>query len=218
MENKKVITLKHILTELKQPKFKRLPLSYGLSDLSPIIDAETMQEHYTKHYKGYTDKFNAACDEFNYASDKHGLMERAIDICKKHYKKDVIRNNGGGYINHMLYFENMTPDYKAPSAKLKAMIADAFGSFAEFKDQFKQAGLDRFGSGWVWLCNDNGKLEICSTANQDNPYIDSGCSGTPILAMDVWEHAYYLKHRSKRASYINDFFRVVDWGVVETRL
>ena len=112
----------------------------------------------------------------------------------------------------------MTPNYKAPSAKLKAMIDDAFGSFTEFKEQFKQAGLDRFGSGWVWLCNDNGKLEICSTANQDNPYIDSGCSGIPILGMDVWEHAYYLKHRSKRGSYINDFFRVIDWKVVEERL
>ena len=112
----------------------------------------------------------------------------------------------------------MTPDYKAPSAKLKAMIDDAFGSFTEFKDQFKQAGLDRFGSGWVWLCNDNGKLEISSTANQDNPYIESRRSGTPILAMDVWEHAYYLKHQSKRGSYINDFFRVIDWKVVEERL
>ena len=218
MENSKMITLKRILTESKQPEFKRLPLTYELTDLSPIIDAETMQEHYTKHYKGYTDKFNSACTEFNYTSNKHGLLERAIDICKKYYKKDVIRNNGGGYINHLLYFENMTPNYKAPSSKLKAMLDDAFGSISEFKEQFKQAGLDRFGSGWVWLCVNNGKLEISTTSNQDNPYFDSSISGTPILAMDVWEHAYYLKHQSKRASYINDFFRVIDWQVVETRI
>ena len=210
--------LMSILTEAKEQEFKRLPLAYELSALNPIIDTDTMEEHYKKHYKGYTDKFNAVCKEFKYSSDKHGYLNRAIDIFKKHYKKDTVRNNGGGYINHLLYFENMTPNYKAPSAKLKAMIDDAFGSFTEFKEQFKQAGLDRFGSGWVWLCNDNGKLEICSTANQDNPYIDSGCSGIPVLGMDVWEHAYYLKHRSKRGSYINDFFRVIDWKVVEERL
>ena len=98
------------------------------------------------------------------------------------------------------------------------MLDDAFGSISEFKEQFKQAGLDRFGSGWVWLCANNGKLEISTTSNQDNPYFDSSISGTPILAMDVWEHAYYLKHQSKRASYINDFFRVIDWQVVETRI
>jgi superoxide dismutase, Fe-Mn family len=207
-----------ILMEAKDQDFKRLPLAYNLSALNPTIDTDTMEEHYKKHYAGYTDKFNAACKEFNCLSDKHGYLNRAIDIIKRHYKKDAIRNNGGGYINHLLYFENMTPDYKAPSAKLKAMIDDAFGSFTEFKDQFKQAGLDRFGSGWVWLCNDNGKLEISSTANQDNPYIESRRSGTPILAMDVWEHAYYLKHQSKRGSYINDFFRVIDWKVVEERL
>ena len=210
--------LMSILTESKQQDFKRLPLSYKLSDLDPIIDTATMEEHYKKHFKGYTDKFNAACKEFKYLSDKHGLLQRALDICKKHYKKDVIRNNGGGYINHLLYFENMTPNYKAPSAKLSAMIDDAFGSLTEFKEQFKQAGLDQFGSGWVWLCNNDGKLDIKSTANQDNPAFEPGMGDLPILGMDVWEHAYYLKHRSKRGSYINDFFRVIDWQVVEERL
>jgi Fe-Mn family superoxide dismutase len=210
--------LMSILTESKHQDFKRLPLSYKLSDLDPIIDTATMEEHYKKHFKGYTDKFNAACKEFKYSSDKHGLLQRALDICKKHYKKDVIRNNGGGYINHLLYFENMTPNYKAPSAKLSAMINDAFGSLTEFKEQFKQAGLDQFGSGWVWLCNNNGKLDIKSTANQDNPAFEPGMGDLPILGMDVWEHAYYLKHRSKRGSYINDFFRVIDWQVVEDRL
>tara|TARA_R100000030_G_scaffold81731_1_gene64469 strand:- start:982 stop:1620 length:639 start_codon:yes stop_codon:yes gene_type:complete len=210
--------LMSILTESKQQDFKRLPLSYKLSDLDPIIDTATMEEHYKKHFKGYTDKFNAACKEFKYSSDKHGLLQRALDICKKHYKKDVIRNNGGGYINHLLYFENMTPNYKAPSAKLSAMIDDAFGSLTEFKEQFKQAGLDQFGSGWVWLCNNDGKLDIKSTANQDNPAFEPGMGDLPILGMDVWEHAYYLKHRSKRGSYINDFFRVIDWQVVEDRL
>ena len=210
--------LMSILTEGKQQDFKRLPLSYKLSDLDPIIDTATMEEHYKKHFKGYTDKFNAACKEFKYSSDKHGLLQRALDICKKHYKKDVIRNNGGGYINHLLYFENMTPNYKAPSAKLSAMIDDAFGSLTEFKEQFKQAGLDQFGSGWVWLCNNDGKLDIKSTANQDNPAFEPGMGDLPILGMDVWEHAYYLKHRSKRGSYINDFFRVIDWQVVEDRL
>jgi Fe-Mn family superoxide dismutase len=210
--------LMSILTESKQQDFKRLPLSYKLSDLDPIIDTATMEEHYKKHFKGYTDKFNAACKEFKYSSDKHGLLQRALDICKKHYKKDAIRNNGGGYINHLLYFENMTPSYKAPSAKLSAMIDDAFGSLTEFKEQFKQAGLDQFGSGWVWLCNNDGKLDIKSTANQDNPAFEPGMGDLPILGMDVWEHAYYLKHRSKRGSYINDFFRVIDWQVVEDRL
>ena len=210
--------LMSILTEGKQQDFKRLPLAYKLSALNPIIDTATMEEHYKKHFKGYTDKFNAACKELKCKSDKHGLIDRAVDICKRYHKKDVIRNNAGGYINHLLYFENMTPDYKAPSAKLSAMIDDAFGSLSEFKEQFKQAGLDQFGSGWVWLCNNNGKLEIYCTANQDNPYTDSKCKGIPVLGMDVWEHAYYLKHRSKRGSYINDFFRVVNWQVVEDRL
>ena len=98
------------------------------------------------------------------------------------------------------------------------MINDSFGSFTEFKEEFKQSGLDQFGSGWVWLCANNGKLDIKSTANQDNPAFEPGMGSTPILGMDVWEHAYYLKHRSKRGSYINDFFRVVDWKVVEERL
>ena len=197
--------LMSILTEDKQQDFKRLPLAYKLSALNPIIDTGTMEEHFKKHFKGYTDKFNAACKEFKCTSDKHGLLERAIDICKKHYKKDAIRNNGGGYINHLLYFENMTPDYKAPSVKLKAMIDDAFGSFTEFKEQFKQAGLDQFGSGWVWLCSNNGKLDKqvpnCvpeaklptqgfSDKDQMIMYedeIDSPPEGKPVISLDMYD-------------------------------
>jgi len=212
-----------ILQEQKKPtKLKRLPLSYKLSALEPHIDTATMEEHFGKHYKGYTDKFNDYCDsvikDLKSKSKVHGHVERAIEIVKKHHKKDPVRNNGGGYINHALYFENMTPDYKAPSVKLKTMIEDAFGSMSEFKEQFKQAGLDQFGSGWAWLTQQSGKLKISSTANQENPYMDSAFSGKVLLAMDVWEHAYYLKHRSKRAAYIDAFFRVIDWKIVEGRL
>ena len=212
-----------ILQEQKKPtKLKRLPLSYKLSALEPHIDTATMEEHFGKHYKGYTDKFNDYCDsalnDLRSKSKVHGHVERAIEIVKKHHKKDPVRNNGGGYINHALYFENMTPDYKAPSVKLKTMIEDAFGSMSEFKEQFKQAGLDQFGSGWAWLIQQSGKLKISSTANQENPYMDSAFSGKVLLAMDVWEHAYYLKHRSKRAAYVDAFFRVIDWKVVEGRL
>ena len=212
-----------ILQEQKKPtKLKRLPLSYKLSALEPHIDTATMEEHFGKHYKGYTDKFNDYCDsvikDLKSKSKVHGHVERAIEIVKKHHKKDPVRNNGGGYVNHALYFENMTPDYKAPSVKLKTMIEDAFGSMSEFKEQFKQAGLDQFGSGWAWLTQQSGKLKISSTANQENPYMDSAFSGKVLLAMDVWEHAYYLKHRSKRAAYVDAFFRVIDWKVVEGRL
>jgi Fe-Mn family superoxide dismutase len=208
-----------ILYEQKQStQLKRLPLSYKLSALEPHIDTATMQEHFGKHYKGYTDKFNDAIKDLKIKTKMHGHVEQAIDIVSRKHKKDAIRNNGGGYVNHALYFENMTPDYKAPSVKLKTMIEDAFGSMSEFKEQFKQAGLDQFGSGWAWLTQQSGKLKISSTANQENPYMDSAFSGKVLLAMDVWEHAYYLKHRSKRATYIDAFFRVIDWKVVEGRL
>jgi len=207
------------LNEQKQAiKFKLPKLSYSYNSLQPYIDKETMEEHFDKHFKGYLDKLN---DELNKKSIKVDTKDqiRAIQlILGKYPKNDTIKNNGGGFYNHVLYFENMTPDYKAPSTKFKKMLEENFNTVSEFKEQFKEAGLKQFGSGWVFLIKKGNKLVIESYANQDNPYLDKDFKGKILIAMDVWEHAYYLKHKSQRASYINDFFKVVDYKVAEARL
>ena len=131
----------------------------------------------------------------------------------------ALRNNAGGYFNHNLFWEVINPNNEnVMSDKLKLLIDESFGSFDEFKQTFSKAAASRFGSGWAWLCVKNGKLEVCSTPNQDNPIMPNGCGGSPILALDVWEHAYYLNYQNRRADYINAFFEVVNWGVVSSKL
>jgi len=205
-------------TQNQDVKFKRPKLNYSYTSLQPYIDKETMEEHFDKHFKGYTDKLNAELDEKNIRVKAEDQIQAIQKILGKYPKNNTIKNNGGGFYNHVLYFENMTPDYKAPSAKFRKMLEENFNSFSEFKDKFKEAGLKQFGSGWVFLIKKGNKLVIESYANQDNPYLDKNFKGEILIAMDVWEHAYYLKHKSQRGKYIGDFFRVIDYKVAEERL
>ena len=199
-------------------KFKRPKLNYSYTSLQPYIDKETMEEHFDKHFKGYTDKLNAELDEKKIRVEAEDQIQAIQKILGKYPKNNTIKNNGGGFYNHVLYFENMTPDYKSPSSKFRKMLEENFNSFSEFKDKFKEAGLKQFGSGWVFLIKKGNKLVIESYANQDNPYLDKDFKGEILIAMDVWEHAYYLKHKSQRGKYIGDFFRVIDYKVAEERL
>jgi superoxide dismutase, Fe-Mn family len=210
---------KQKLNEQKQDmKFKVPKLNYSYTSLQPYIDKETMEEHFDKHFKGYTDKLNAELDEKSIRIEAEDQIQAIQIILGKYSKNNTIRNNGGGFYNHVLYFENLTPDYKAPSTKFRKMLEENFNSFSEFKEQFKEAGLKQFGSGWVFLIKKGNKLVIESYANQDNPYLDKDFNGEILIAMDVWEHSYYLKHKSQRGNYIDDFFRVVDYKIAEERL
>ena len=189
-------------------------LDYNYNSLEPYIDAKTMEIHHSKHHQGYTNNLNAAI------KDTDNESRDIIDILKSLDMSDMtLRNNAGGYFNHNLFWEVINPNNEnVMSDKLKLLIDESFGSFDEFKQTFSKAAASRFGSGWAWLCVKNGKLEVCSTPNQDNPIMPNGCGGSPILALDVWEHAYYLNYQNRRADYINAFFEVVNWGVVSSNL
>ena len=190
-------------------------LNYGFSDLEPHIDTRTMQIHHGKHHAGYTNNLNSAIKG---SEDENKPIE---DILKSlDLNNSAIRNNGGGYYNHCLFWEIMSPNGGGePSGGLKNAIEKSFGTFEKFKENFTSACGTRFGSGWGWLCvKSDGSLEICSTPNQDNPLMPGiGCGGTPILGLDVWEHAYYLNYQNRRPDYIKAFFNVVDWRVVSTK-
>ncbi len=195
--------------------FELPKLPYDFNALEPNIDAETMEIHYTKHHKAYTDKLNEAIQ----GTDLEGLTIENI-LINLDKKNAAVRNNGGGYYNHSLFWTIMAPNGGGkPSGDLMDAIEHDFGSFDEMKAKFSKAGATQFGSGWAWLCvMKGGKLEICSTPNQDNPLMqDVGCDGTPILGMDVWEHAYYLKYQNKRPDYIEAFFNVINWTEVSRR-
>ncbi len=186
--------------------FELPQLPYAYDALEPHIDARTMEIHHTKHHNGYTTKLNAAIEGTDFA----GMSIE--DIQANCADNAAVRNNGGGYYNHNLFWEVMSPNGGGtPSGDLAAAIDAAFGSFDAFKEAFSNAAATRFGSGWAWLCVVDGKLEVCSTANQDNPLMGIGCGGTPILGLDVWEHAYYLNYQNRRPDYINAFFNVVNW-------
>jgi superoxide dismutase, Fe-Mn family len=189
--------------------FELPALSYAYNALEPHIDARTMEIHHSKHHQAYTTNLNAAIA----GTELEGKsIHEILKACKD---KPAVRNNGGGFYNHNLFWEVMAPNAGGtPTGELAQAINDAFGTFDNFKVEFAKAGTTRFGSGWAWLCVEGGKLVVCSTANQDNPIMGEGCSGTPILAMDVWEHAYYLNYQNRRPDYINAFFNVVNWEVV----
>ena len=189
-------------------------LDYNYNSLEPYIDAKTMEIHHSKHHQGYTNNLSAA------VKDTDNESRDIVDILKNLDMSDMtLRNNAGGYFNHNLFWEVINPNNEnVMSDKLKLLIDESFGSFDEFKQTFSKAAASRFGSGWAWLCVKNGKLEVCSTPNQDNPIMPNGCGGSPILALDVWEHAYYLNYQNRRADYINAFFEVVNWGVVSSKL
>ncbi|MFT6165771.1 MAG: Fe-Mn family superoxide dismutase [Vicingaceae bacterium] len=189
--------------------FELPKLNYSYDALEPHIDARTMEIHYSKHHAGYTSKLNAAIEG---TSDEEKSIENILSAGNL---SAAVRNNGGGFYNHSLFWDIMSPNGGgAPSGELSEKINEAFGSFEEFKTKFSNAAATQFGSGWAWLCYKDGKLEICSTPNQDNPIMQEGCGGTPILGIDVWEHAYYLNYQNRRPDYINAFFNVVDWNRV----
>ena len=189
--------------------FELPTLKYAYDALEPHIDARTMEIHHSKHHQAYITNLNAAIagTELEVKS-----IEEILKVCKD---KPAVRNNGGGFWNHNLFWEVMAPNAGGvPTGELANAIDEAFGSFDAFKEEFAKAGATRFGSGWAWLCVENGKLVVCSTANQDNPLMGEGCNGTAILAMDVWEHAYYLNYQNRRPDYIQAFFNVINWEVV----
>jgi Fe-Mn family superoxide dismutase len=195
--------------------FQLPDLNYGFDSLEPHIDAKTMQIHHGKHHAGYTSKLNAAVEGTDLEGKSIEDLLSNLDL-----SNSAVRNNGGGYYNHCLFWEIMSPNGGgSPSGNLLAAIEKAFGSFDEFKAEFSKAAATRFGSGWAWLCaHSDGSLEICSTANQDNPIMNGiGCGGSPILGLDVWEHAYYLNYQNRRPDYISGFFNVIDWAKVEEK-
>jgi Fe-Mn family superoxide dismutase len=192
--------------------FELPKLPYAYDALEPHIDARTMEIHHTKHHNGYTTKLNSAIEGTDLEKKSITDILENLDM-----SNGAVRNNGGGFYNHSLFWKMMSSDGGgSPSGDLADAINNAFGSFDTFKQKFSDAAGSRFGSGWAWLCvHKEGKLEICSTPNQDNPIMpDTGCGGQPILGLDVWEHAYYLKYQNKRPDYVSAFFNVINWKKV----
>jgi Fe-Mn family superoxide dismutase len=195
--------------------FELPKLKYAYNALEPHIDARTMEIHHTKHHQGYTNNLNAAIEGTNLAGKTIENILINLDM-----NNGAVRNNGGGFYNHSLFWDVMNPEDKGRlSGELKGAIDAAYGNTDAFKDAFSKAAATRFGSGWAWLCvHKGGKVEICSSPNQDNPLMPGvGCGGTPILGLDVWEHAYYLNYQNRRPDYINAFFNVINWNEVERR-
>lgn len=195
--------------------FELPALPYATDALEPHIDARTMEIHHGKHHNAYVTNLNKAIEGTPMANATIEELMKGLDMSNA-----AVRNNGGGHYNHSLFWTIMGPKGGgSPSGELAQAIDSAFGSFDAFKEKFAQAGATRFGSGWAWLCvHKGGKLEVCSTPNQDNPLMpDTGCGGTPILGLDVWEHAYYLNYQNRRPDYIGAFWNVVDWNAVAAR-
>ena len=195
--------------------FELEKLPYAFDALEPHIDARTMEIHHGKHHAAYTANLNAAIAGTNLEGKSIEELLKNLDM-----NNMALRNNGGGFYNHNLFWKMMSPNGGGnPTGAVADAINSSFGSFEAFKEQFSKAAATRFGSGWAWLCAKDGKLEICSTPNQDNPLMpNSGCSGIPILAIDVWEHAYYLNYQNRRPDYIGAFYNVINWDEVNKRL
>ena len=195
--------------------FELPKLNYAYDALEPNIDARTMEIHHSKHHNGYTNNLNAAIAGTDLENKSIETILENLDMSNM-----AVRNNGGGFYNHSLFWEVMNPVGKEDlSGELKDAILAAYGSFEGFKTAFSKATATQFGSGWAWLCvHKGGKVEVCSTPNQDNPLMPGvSCGGTPILGLDVWEHAYYLNYQNRRPDYIEAFFNVINWKEVETR-
>lgn len=195
-------------------KFELPQLAYAYDALEPHFDAMTMEIHHSKHHAGYTAKLNAAIEGTEYAD-----MSIEEMMAKGESLPGGVRNNGGGFYNHRLFWSILSPNGGGkPSGAIAEAIDRDFGSFEKLQEEFNAAAATRFGSGWAWLCVKNGKLEVCSTPNQDNPLMGIGCSGTPILGLDVWEHAYYLKFQNRRPDYINAFWNLINWEQVQKNM
>lgn len=195
--------------------FQLPELGYAYDALEPHIDARTMEIHHSKHHNGYTTKLNAAIE----GTDLEGQSIEDI-LTNLDMSNGAVRNNGGGFYNHSLFWTVMNPEDRGYlSGELKDAIEAEFGSKDAFIEAFSKAAATQFGSGWAWLCvHKGGKIEVCSTPNQDNPLMPGvSCGGTPILGLDVWEHAYYLNYQNRRPDYIDAFFKVINWNEVERR-
>lgn len=193
--------------------FELPSLTYAYDALEPHIDARTMEIHHSKHHNGYTTNLNNAIADTPLDDQSIEEILKGLDMENK-----AVRNNGGGFYNHRLFWNIMSPNGGGtPGGALGSAIATAFGSFEDFKTAFAKAAATQFGSGWAWLCvHKDGSVDVCATANQDNPLMPGiGCGGTPILGIDVWEHAYYLNYQNRRPDYIEAFFNVIDWKKVE---
>ncbi|NQX83018.1 MAG: superoxide dismutase [Flavobacteriaceae bacterium] len=195
--------------------FELPKLPYAHDALEPHIDVKTMEIHHGKHHQGYTNNLNNAIKGTELEGKSIEDILRNLDMTN-----NAVRNNGGGFYNHSLFWEIMSPNAGGePTGELMEAIASAYGSFDGFKDAFAKAAATRFGSGWAWLCvHKGGKVDVCSTANQDNPIMPGvTCEGIPVLGLDVWEHAYYLNYQNRRPDYINAFFEVINWNEVSKR-
>ena len=194
--------------------FELPKLSYSFDALEPHIDAKTMEIHYGKHHNGYTNNLNNAISGTELEQNTIEEILKSLDLDNM-----ALRNNAGGFFNHNLFWKIMGPNCGGnPSGEIEEAINSNFDSLENFKENFKKAAATRFGSGWAWLCvHDNGKLEICSTPNQDNPLMPIGCGGNPILCLDVWEHAYYLNYQNRRPDYIEAFFNLINWDEVNNQ-
>jgi len=194
--------------------FELPELGFAYDALEPNIDARTMEIHHSKHHQGYTNNLNNAIAGT-------GLEGKSIEdiLTNLDMNNAAVRNNGGGFYNHSLFWTVLNPNDRGYlSGELKDAIEAAFGSKEAFIEAFSKAAATQFGSGWAWLCVDKeGKVSVCSTPNQDNPLMPNGCGGTPILGLDVWEHAYYLNYQNRRPDYISAFFKVVNWNEAEKR-
>ena len=195
-------------------KFELPTLNYAYDALEPNIDARTMEIHHSKHHNGYTNNLNNAIS----GTDLEG--KTIEEICKSDNLSPAVRNNGGGYYNHCLFWELLSPNGGGnPNGAIADAIINQFGSFDNFKDEFSKSAATRFGSGWAWLCVKDGRLCVCSTANQDNPLMNDSCGGTPILCLDVWEHAYYLDHQHLRKKYVEALFdNLINWDFAESNI
>lgn len=195
-------------------------LPYSFDALEPHFDAQTMEIHHGKHHATYIAKLNAALEgEEELAAKPIEELIANLDAIPEAIR-GAVRNNGGGHANHSLFWDSLTAQPQEHTGDLLAEINATFGSVEELKEQFKQAALTQFGSGWAWLCVTDGKLVVCSTANQDNPLMGAAantCGGTPILGLDVWEHAYYLRYQNRRPDYVDAFWNVVNWEEVARR-
>ena len=191
--------------------FKLPKLNYAYDALEPYIDSRTMEIHHSKHHAGYTNNLNKAIEGTELETKTIEEILMLPDL------PGNIRNNGGGYFNHCLFWDILSPNKTDISKEFGSIVTENFGSISKMKEEFKTAAASRFGSGWAWLCSNKGKLEICSTPNQDNPLMDSQKNCIPVLGLDVWEHAYYLLYQNRRPDYIEAFWEVVNWSTVESR-